>query len=111
MARKMNMNAMLSSINSIKGTKKPAGKRGIGYAAAVAGRSNDVVEAVRKIDSGGNEESEYWVPHPRSGIYSPKGQDWVLEHVAHSPASSSSPHFWIRNIDGVDHPHSADYYF
>ncbi|KAM7280544.1 hypothetical protein ACFE04_007678 [Oxalis oulophora] len=44
-----------------------------------------------------------WVPHPRSGIYSPKGQEWVLNDVPENAASFSHT-YWIRNVDDtLDH--------
>ncbi|KAL3843869.1 hypothetical protein ACJIZ3_001272 [Penstemon smallii] len=42
-----------------------------------------------------------WVPHPRSGIYFPKGQDWVMEDIPNGAASFDRT-FWLRNVDGVD---------
>ncbi|KAK6143603.1 hypothetical protein DH2020_023951 [Rehmannia glutinosa] len=48
----------------------------------------------------------YWMPHPRTGIYIPKGQDWVMDDVPNDAASFDRT-FWLRGIDGVDH-HKPD---
>ncbi|KAG8364213.1 hypothetical protein BUALT_Bualt19G0104900 [Buddleja alternifolia] len=42
-----------------------------------------------------------WMPHPRTGIYFPKGQEWVMEDIPNDAASFDCT-FWLRNIDGVD---------
>ncbi|KAK6916348.1 hypothetical protein RJ641_019209, partial [Dillenia turbinata] len=53
---------------------------------------------VNKINGG---ESSCWVPHPRNGIYFPKGQERVIDDVPANAASFSET-YWLRNIDGVD---------
>ncbi|KAL3638491.1 hypothetical protein CASFOL_017862 [Castilleja foliolosa] len=45
-----------------------------------------------------------WIPHPRTGIYFPKGQEWVMEDVPNDAASLDST-FWLRSVDGVDDKH------
>ncbi|KAK9287484.1 hypothetical protein L1049_015905 [Liquidambar formosana] len=45
----------------------------------------------------------FWVPHPRTGIYFPKGHDWVMDDVPDGAASFDQTH-WLRNVDGVDKP-------
>ncbi|KAJ4717447.1 putative Late embryogenesis abundant protein Lea5 [Melia azedarach] len=46
-----------------------------------------------------------WVPHPRSGIYFPEGQERVMEDVPQGAASLGGRTFWLRNDnDGVDKP-------
>ncbi|XP_021837251.1 uncharacterized protein [Spinacia oleracea] len=57
-----------------------------------------------------------WVPHPRSGIYFPEGQDWVLNDVPENSASLGQSHtYWLRNVYGVEKHDpdmlSADHYF
>lgn len=49
-------------------------------------------------------ESACWVPHPRTGIYFPKGQERVMEDVPDGAASLVQTH-WFRNDPdhGVDH--------
>ncbi|KAK7280280.1 hypothetical protein RJT34_25342 [Clitoria ternatea] len=49
------------------------------------------------------EDLDCWVPHPRTGIYFPKGHDWVMDDVPEDAARLSQTH-WFRNIDGVDNP-------
>ncbi|GER51445.1 late embryogenesis abundant protein [Striga asiatica] len=48
-----------------------------------------------------------WMPDPRTGIYSPIGQEWVMDGVP-SDAASLSCTFWLRNIEGVDDYKSDD---
>ncbi|KAK6121199.1 hypothetical protein DH2020_045061 [Rehmannia glutinosa] len=47
-----------------------------------------------------------WMPHPRTGIYFPVGQDWVMDNVPNDAASFDCT-FWLRSIDGVDN-HKID---
>ncbi|KAL8141294.1 hypothetical protein V2J09_007315 [Rumex salicifolius] len=56
-----------------------------------------------KIERKNIEECD-WIPHPRNGIYSPKGHDWVMEDVPAS-AASLAPTYWLRSVDGVDSLH------
>ncbi|KAG7582558.1 hypothetical protein ISN44_As08g021470 [Arabidopsis suecica] len=53
------------------------------------------------LNCGGEEES--WVPHPRTGIFFPPGQESVMEDVPNGAASFDMT-FWLRNVDGVDKP-------
>ncbi|KAJ6302566.1 hypothetical protein OIU77_016626 [Salix suchowensis] len=46
---------------------------------------------------------EDWLPHPRTGIYVPKGHEWVMEDVPENAASFSQT-YWLRNVDGVEKP-------
>ncbi|GAB4853452.1 hypothetical protein Ancab_017642 [Ancistrocladus abbreviatus] len=50
-----------------------------------------------------NMESSDWVPHPRTGIYFPKGHDWVMDDVPDHAALPGKT-YWLRNIDGVEKP-------
>lgn len=54
-------------------------------------------------------ETSYWMPDARTGIYVPKGHEGVIEDVPENAASFEYT-YWLRNIDGVDHPR-PDYYF
>ncbi|KAK1395121.1 LEA domain-containing protein [Heracleum sosnowskyi] len=54
-------------------------------------------------------ESSYWMPDARTGIYVPKGREQVIEDVPENAASFEYT-YWLRNVDGVDHPR-PDYYF
>ncbi|KAJ1265496.1 hypothetical protein BS78_08G080400 [Paspalum vaginatum] len=40
-------------------------------------------------------ETSLWVPHPRTGIYYPKGFEWVMDDVP-SGAASFQPSYWFR---------------
>ncbi|KAG4918870.1 hypothetical protein JHK85_057151 [Glycine max] len=54
--------------------------------------------------SGGKiEDSAFWIPHPRTGIYFPKGHEWVMDDVPEDAARLNQT-YWFRNVDGVDHP-------
>ncbi|KAI3448160.1 hypothetical protein Pfo_004825 [Paulownia fortunei] len=48
-----------------------------------------------------------WMPHPRTGIYFPKGQEWVMEDIPNDAASFDC-NFWLRSIDGVDDKPDTD---
>ncbi|XP_044481389.1 uncharacterized protein LOC123207964 [Mangifera indica] len=47
--------------------------------------------------------SSYWVPHPRTGIYFPQGQEWVMDDVPKGAASFVQA-YWLRTEDGVEKP-------
>ncbi|KAL1831650.1 hypothetical protein ACET3Z_001301 [Daucus carota] len=53
--------------------------------------------------------SSYWMPDARTGIYVPKGHERVIEDVPENAASFDCT-YWLRNVDGVDHPR-PDYYY
>lgn len=42
-----------------------------------------------------------WVPHPRSGIYYPQGQEWVMDDVPKEAASFGKT-YWLRTDDDGD---------
>ncbi|CAN1156220.1 hypothetical protein LINPERPRIM_LOCUS20078 [Linum perenne] len=44
-----------------------------------------------------------WVPDPRTGIYFPRGQEWVMEDVPENAARFGQS-YWLRNVDGVEKP-------
>ncbi|KAF5448246.1 hypothetical protein F2P56_028800 [Juglans regia] len=51
------------------------------------------------------DDSPYWVPHPRTGIYFPKGHESVMEDVPEGAASLNQfQTYWMRNVDGVEKP-------
>lgn len=58
---------------------------------------------ISKSGGGRVEDSAWWVPHPRTGIYFPKGHEWVMEDVPEDAARLNQT-FWFRNVDGVDIP-------
>lgn len=56
-------------------------------------------------------ESSCWIPHPRSGVYFPRGHEWVIDDLP-ADVASLNPTCWLRNIDGVDRadPDSPPYH-
>ncbi|KAH0468317.1 hypothetical protein IEQ34_003350 [Dendrobium chrysotoxum] len=52
-------------------------------------------------------EEPSWIPHPRTGIYYPEGNERVMEGIPQGAASFGTP-YWLRNSEGVDKPVSAD---
>lgn len=42
-----------------------------------------------------------WVPHPRTGVYFPKGHERVMDDLPDHGASLSET-CWYRDVDGVD---------
>ncbi|OMO73936.1 hypothetical protein CCACVL1_17064 [Corchorus capsularis] len=53
-------------------------------------------------------DSSCWVPHPKSGIYFPKGHEWVMKDVPDGAASLGQT-FWLRGVEGVEKPHPDDH--
>ncbi|KAF2320942.1 hypothetical protein GH714_032100 [Hevea brasiliensis] len=53
------------------------------------------------------EDESCWVPHPRSGIYMPKGYERVMDDVPEGAASFDQT-YWLRNVDGVEKPDPDD---
>ncbi|KQJ86610.1 uncharacterized protein LOC100822465 [Brachypodium distachyon] len=41
-------------------------------------------------------DTALWVPHPRTGIYYPRGFEWVMEDVP-SNAASFQQSYWLRS--------------
>ncbi|GFQ01407.1 hypothetical protein PHJA_002284600 [Phtheirospermum japonicum] len=54
-----------------------------------------------KTDEAPEDRRSCWIPHPRTGIYFPMGQEWVMEDVPNDAASFDCT-FWLRSIDGVE---------
>ncbi|MFS7995774.1 putative Late embryogenesis abundant protein, LEA_3 subgroup [Helianthus anomalus] len=44
-------------------------------------------------------EESCWIPHPRTGIYYPKGHEWVMKDVPNG-AAIFDYNYWLRNGDG-----------
>ncbi|KAJ0443112.1 hypothetical protein HanRHA438_Chr16g0763821 [Helianthus annuus] len=44
----------------------------------------------------------YWIPHPRTGIYYPKGHEWVMKDVPDG-AATFDYNYWFRNGDDNDY--------
>lgn len=51
----------------------------------------------------GAEGLSCWVPHPRTGIYVPKGHESVIDDVPDGAASFNQT-YWFREVDGVEEP-------
>ncbi|GAB2219330.1 hypothetical protein Droror1_Dr00006965 [Drosera rotundifolia] len=83
------------------------GKSGQRYLSKIADKAVNGKPAAHAItsqgSSGSHSDSSDWVPHPRTGIYFPKGQEWVMEDIPHS-AGFPGTVCWFRSIDGVDKP-------
>ncbi|KAK6805618.1 hypothetical protein RDI58_003403 [Solanum bulbocastanum] len=45
----------------------------------------------------------WWVPHPRTGIYFPIGQERVMNDIPNG-AASLPQNYWLRSEDGVEKP-------
>ncbi|CAL0300365.1 unnamed protein product [Lupinus luteus] len=60
--------------------------------------SSTASERCGKIEDSG---AAIWVPHPRTGIFFPKGHEWVMDDVPEG-AACFTQNYWFRNIDGVD---------
>ncbi|XP_057964331.1 uncharacterized protein LOC131155311 [Malania oleifera] len=74
-------------------------------AAGTIMKSSDNKENSISSSNSGSSVGAYgcWVPHPRTGIYFPRGQERVMEDVPDGAASLRET-YWFRNIDGVDKP-------
>ncbi|KAL4301984.1 hypothetical protein GQ457_10G020370 [Hibiscus cannabinus] len=67
----------------------------------IAGVDREIVNRCNGND--GIKGPSSWVPHPKSGIYFPKGHEWVMDDVP-DRAASFGRSCWVRNVDGVDKP-------
>ncbi|KAG6789734.1 hypothetical protein POTOM_005858 [Populus tomentosa] len=96
MARAVISNAKMLVLSSCRGTSRPL-QRHFSSPPAVQQpeKSGNSVECSKMGD---------WVPHPRTGIYFPKGHEWVMDDVPENAASFSQT-YWLRNVDGVEKPH------
>ncbi|CAL9764177.1 unnamed protein product [Musa acuminata subsp. burmannicoides] len=54
-----------------------------------------------KQQHGAVNDASWWIPHPRTGIYYPKGHEWVMEDVPEG-ASSFPRTYWLRSAEGVE---------
>ncbi|KAF8021016.1 hypothetical protein BT93_G1430 [Corymbia citriodora subsp. variegata] len=50
-----------------------------------------------------DEDGPLWVPHPRTGIYFPRGHERVVDDIPEGAASFSQA-YWLRSVEGVDRP-------
>ncbi|KAF9621691.1 hypothetical protein IFM89_026584 [Coptis chinensis] len=70
----------------------------------------DKTDALRDSDDDGNKVNlPYWIPHPRTGIYYPKGSERVMEDVPDGASVFIRTH-WLRSDEGVDKPAPHDVY-
>ncbi|KAK4752156.1 hypothetical protein SAY87_020954 [Trapa incisa] len=67
------------------------------FAGQVARRDDD------DDDEGADEKQELWVPHPRTGIYVPRGHESVIDDIPQQAASLAET-YWLRDVDGADKP-------
>ncbi|PWA75624.1 late embryogenesis abundant protein, LEA5-type [Artemisia annua] len=44
-------------------------------------------------------EESCWIPHPRTGIFYPKGQEGVMNEVPVGAASFAHGNYWLRDSD------------
>ncbi|XP_021887314.1 uncharacterized protein LOC110806703 isoform X2 [Carica papaya] len=70
------------------------------YGEKFRGSSSGKSDEKSKVEA---QTTSSWVPHPRTGIYFPKGHEWVMDDVPATAASFPRTH-WFRNVDGVDKP-------
>lgn len=80
---------------SCRGAKRA--ESGLSKLSDTAEKSCRVSKNSEKIE----DSAACWVPHPRTGIYFPKGHEWVMDDVPDGAACFSQT-FWFRNVDGVD---------
>nr|KAJ0202789.1 hypothetical protein LSAT_V11C500269600 [Lactuca sativa] len=56
------------------------------------------VQGEKKEYNEQQQEEECWIPHRRTGIYYPKGHEWVMEDVPDGAACFAYS-YWLRNSD------------
>ncbi|CAK9181154.1 unnamed protein product [Ilex paraguariensis] len=87
----------------IRGAKaKPVG-HGMSKLAGVDQGANPRRSDEKGTADKGEDHPSYWVQHPRTGIYFPKGHELVMEEVPVGAASFGET-YWLRNTDGVNKP-------
>ncbi|XP_034682111.1 uncharacterized protein LOC117911803 isoform X1 [Vitis riparia] len=77
--------------------------RGLSKVAGAEGAPGKARGRTDDADNKGDGSSSGWVPHPRTGIYFPKGHDHVMDDVPDGAACSGQT-YWLRTVDGVDKP-------
>lgn len=45
--------------------------------------------------------NQSWIPHPRTGIFYPQGQEWVMHDIPEGAAIFEET-YWLRNLEGCD---------
>ncbi|GMI88288.1 hypothetical protein like AT3G19550 [Hibiscus trionum] len=89
-----------SKILMLRESKRPLSK--------IAGAYREIINKCNGND--GIKGTSSWVPHPKTGIYCPKGHEWVMDDVP-DRAASFGRSFWVRNVDGVDKPETGEFTF
>ncbi|KAJ8768901.1 hypothetical protein K2173_023896 [Erythroxylum novogranatense] len=71
-----------------------------------AGSVQEQLTGMSKQSSPGDDSSSSsWIPHPRNGIYVPKGHEGMMDDIPESAVScNNNQAFWLRSVDGVDKP-------
>ncbi|KAM0937754.1 hypothetical protein DsansV1_C24g0182571 [Dioscorea sansibarensis] len=57
----------------------------------------------RSSEAGGG---GWWMPDPRTGIYYPKGCEWVMDDIPEGAANFQRT-YWFRSSEGVELPTTA----
>lgn len=87
--------------------KQPEGaRRTISRLAGIMQQQEKYAEQEINTDDIGEDEMKklpLWIPHPRTGIYFPKGHERVMDDIPEGAASPAET-CWFRSIDGVDKP-------
>ncbi|KAL6531767.1 hypothetical protein OROMI_028130 [Orobanche minor] len=74
-------------------------KLAVGHCMSKLARQNDHRERTDKQSP--EDRRSCWMPHSRTGIYFPIGQERVMDDVPNGAASFDCT-LWSRSIDGVD---------
>ncbi|XP_010647938.1 uncharacterized protein LOC132252511 isoform X2 [Vitis vinifera] len=77
--------------------------RGLSKVAGAEGGPEKARGLTDGADHKGDGSSSSWVPHPRTGIYFPKGHDHMMDDVPDGAACFGQT-YWLRTVDGVDKP-------
>ncbi|KAL2512095.1 hypothetical protein Adt_17695 [Abeliophyllum distichum] len=84
----------------------------VGRCISKLARSNYKRKTKGSVEGGDMVQQEHngplgWLPHPRTGIYFPKGHESVMDDVP-TDAACFDRTYWLRNIEGVDRPDLPD---
>ncbi|KAI4367128.1 hypothetical protein MLD38_022898 [Melastoma candidum] len=53
--------------------------------------------------AGKADDMQFWEPHPKTGIYFPRGHERVMEDIPQGAACLNQT-YWVRTTDGVEQP-------
>lgn len=59
------------------------------------------MQGKKQLVHGAAADASWWVPHPRTGIYYPKGHEGVMEDVPQGASSFPATH-WLRSSEGIE---------